>query len=64
MNIYQLLVILIIVVAAVAILQWFVAKSKITISQPVMIIIYAVCAIVAIAFLFSLAGMGPVAVRW
>lgn len=64
MSVYHLLVLLIVVIAGIAILQWMVAKSKISIPYPVMIVLYAVCAILAIGFLVSFAGFGPWAMRW
>jgi hypothetical protein len=64
MSIVQLAVVLVVVIAIAAVVAWFVRSSGITIPQPLLIVIWAAVAIIAIIFLASLAGMGPVAVRW
>lgn len=58
-NVLHLVVVLILVVAAVAVLQWFVSYSGVNIPKPVMIVLYAAVAILAILFLAGLAGVGP-----
>lgn len=64
MDIFRFLILIVVIAAVVAIVGWFLRKSKVVIPYPVMIVFYAVLAIVAILFLVSLAGMGPMAVRW
>ena len=64
MDIVKFAIILIVIVAVVAVVGWFIRSSGVAVPQPVWVVIYAVCAIVAILFLVGLAGMGPVAVRW
>jgi hypothetical protein len=63
-GIIQFAIAVIVIVAVMAILWWFIQKSGVTIPQPFMIILYAVVAIVAILFLVGLAGWGPLAVNW
>jgi hypothetical protein len=64
MSIVRLAVVLVVIIAIAAVVIWFTRSSGITIPQPLLIVIYAAVAIIAIIFLASLAGMGPVAVRW
>jgi len=57
----QLAITVIVLVAIIAIVYWFINHSGIAIPRPFLIAIYAVIAILAILFLASLAGVGP---RW
>jgi hypothetical protein len=64
MSIVQLAVVLVVIIAIAAVVAWFVRSSGIAIPQPLLIVIWAAVAIIAILFLAGLAGMGPVGVRW
>jgi hypothetical protein len=64
MGLIQFAIAVVIVVAVVAVVLWFVRSSGVAIPQPLLIIGYAVVAVVAILFLAGLAGWGPVAVNW
>ena len=59
MSIISLAIVVVVLVAVAAIVVWFVRSSGITIPQPLLIVIYAVVAIVAILLIASLAGVGP-----
>ena len=63
MNLVGLAVAIIVIVAVVAILMWFVRSSGITIPQPLLIALYAIIAIVAILVIVNLAGFGPAVIR-
>jgi hypothetical protein len=64
MDLISLAILVIVVVACIAIVAWFVRSSGLTIPQPLLIVCYAALAIVAILVLVGLAGMGPMAVNW
>ncbi len=49
----------IVLIAVAAIVMWFVRSSGVVIPQPVMIVIYAVVALVMIIILADLIGRGP-----
>lgn len=59
MLVVQIAITVIVIVAVIAIVVWFVRSSNITIPQPIKIALYAVIAIVAILFVASLGGIGP-----
>jgi hypothetical protein len=63
MSIVQLAVLIIVIVAVIAIVGWFLRSSGITIPQPLMIAVYAVLAIIAILLVANLAGIGPAIIR-
>ncbi len=60
MDIVGLAIFLIILIAICAVVMWFVRSSGLTIPQPLMIVIYAVIAIIAIVFLAHFAGVNRV----
>ena len=64
MDIINLAILVIVIVAVCAVVSWFVKSSGLTIPQPLLIVLYAALAIIAILVLAGLAGLGPVAVRW
>ena len=64
MDIINLAILVIVIVAVCAVVAWFVKSSGLTIPQPLLIVLYAALAIIAILVLAGLAGLGPVAVRW
>jgi hypothetical protein len=53
-----------VVIAIVAVVAWFVRSSGVAIPQPLLIVLYAAAAILAIVVLAGLAGMGPMVVNW
>lgn len=63
MSIVQLAILIIVIVAIIAIVGWFLRSSGITIPQPLMIAVYAVLAILAILLVANLAGIGPAIIR-
>lgn len=65
MDIGTLAIWLIVVVAIIGIVIWFVSYSGVwpKIPHPFKIVIYAVVAIVAILFLLGLVGHGPLVLR-
>jgi len=63
-DIINLAILVIVIVAVCAVVAWFVKSSGLTIPQPLLIVLYAALAIIAILVLAGLAGLGPVAVRW
>lgn len=60
MDLVNLVILLIVLLAVGAILYWF--MGKVPVPEPVKYVIYAVIAIVAILFLVRLAGFGRVVV--
>lgn len=64
MGIIQFAILVVIVIAVVAIVAWFLRSSGLTIPQPLMIVAYALLAVFAILLLAGLAGWGPMGVRW
>lgn len=63
MNLIGLAIAIVVIVAVVAIVTWFVRSSGISIPQPFLVVIYAVLAIVAILVIANLAGLGPAVIR-
>jgi hypothetical protein len=63
MGLVQLAILLVVIVAVIAIVGWFVRSSGLSIPQPLMIAVYAVLAILAIIFVANLAGIGPPILR-
>ena len=63
MNLVNLAIGIIILVAVIAIVGWFVRSSGISIPQPFLIAIYAILAIIAILVVANLAGIGPAIIR-
>lgn len=59
MDLVGLAIFIVVVVAVIAIVGWFVRSSGITIPQPFLIALYAVLAIVCILVVANLAGIGP-----
>lgn len=64
MGIVELAILVIVVVACIAVVAWFVRSSGLTIPQPLLIVLYAAGAILCILLLVGLAGMGPMAINW
>lgn len=64
MDIVSLAILVIVIVAVVAIVIWYVRRSGIVIPEPLMLALWAIIAILAILFVASLAGIGPMNIRW
>jgi hypothetical protein len=62
-NLVSLAIFIVVIVAVVAIVLWFVRSSGVTVPKPIQIALYAIIAIVAILFVASLAGIGPPILR-
>lgn len=60
MDIVSLAIWVIVVIAVIAVVYWFTRASGVVIPQPLLIVLYAVIAIVAIIFLARIAGLGRV----
>ena len=58
MDIIGLLVTVIVVVAIIAVLRWFLSASGVAIPQPLLIVIYAIISIIAILFLAQYLAVG------
>jgi hypothetical protein len=63
MDIISFAILVIVIIAVVAIVYWFTTKSGIVIPQPLMIVLWAVVAIVCILLVANLAGLGPRVIR-
>ncbi len=57
MDIISLLVTIIVIVAIIAVFRWFLTSSGVAIPQPLVIVAYAVIAIIAILFLAQYIGV-------
>ena len=64
MDIVTLAVVLVVVIAIVAIVLWYLRRTGIVIPEPIRIAGLAVVAILAILFVASLAGVGPRVLVW
>ena len=62
-DLVNLAIYLVVLIALAAIVWWFVQQSGIVIPKPLMIVVYAVLAILCILLLADLAGVGPGWVR-
>lgn len=58
MGLVDLAIWLIVLIAIAAIVTWFVRASGLTIPQPLLVVVYAVLAVVAILMLARFAGVG------
>lgn len=63
MDLIRFAVLVVVLVAVCAIVAWFVRRSGLVIPQPLLIVIYAVVAIVAILLIAQLVGVGPAVLR-
>ena len=64
MGIVELAILIVVVVAVCGIVIWYIRRSGIVIPEPLMLAFWAIVAILAILFVASLAGIGPMNIRW
>ena len=57
MSLISLAIAVVVLIAIAAVVSWFVKSSGVVIPQPLLIVIYAAIAVIAILFLARLAGV-------